>query len=274
MDAESMDFWLSSLLWKLKRRREAITHPNLYIISFVVYSRQLRDMNVNDKSFLDEKDGRFAPFRRVLDAKIKDLLSKGLGTKTRKADPISHEDEELFRVNGVFGKSSATTLQYTVFYYTCKLFGLRGRDEHRNLDCDQFEIDIDSTGKFIRFIGRNNKTFKGGLRHMQLANKDIKHYSQGFIDEQEIMTRTGHRSTASVRAYKTIYGSIQKNVSKILNPPVLSSEDENTTVSNTVDELCTDDGYKMKNEKKHCLKDVTTMYGGAVSFSNCNFDFN
>ncbi|CAC5410114.1 unnamed protein product [Mytilus coruscus] len=179
MDAESMDFWLQQFIMEAKKKKGG-DYPSkslYYIVCGLI--RHLRDMNVNDKHFLDEKDGRFAPFRRVLDAKIKDLLSKGLGTKTRKADPISHEDEELLWVNGVFGKSSATTLQYIVFYYNCKLFGLRGREEHRNLDCDQFEIDIDSTGKLIGFMGRNNKTFKGGLGHMQLANKDIKHYSQG-----------------------------------------------------------------------------------------------
>ncbi|CAC5377675.1 unnamed protein product [Mytilus coruscus] len=249
-----MDFWLQRFIMEAKKKKGGDYPPkSLYYIVCGLLGH-LRDMNVNDKNFLDEKDGRFAPFRRVLDAKMKDLLSKGFGTKTRKADLISHEDEELLWVNGVFGKSSATTLKYTVFFYNCKLFGLRGRDEHRNFDCDQFEIGIDSTGKFIRFIGRNNKTFKGGLGHMQLANKDIKHYSQGAlgvnklhglmrelcqkggllgnytnhsgkrtcatalyhagIDEQEIMTRTGHRSTASVRAYKTSNGSIQKNVSK------------------------------------------------------------
>lgn len=67
-------------------------------------------MKVNDKNFLDKKDGRFAMFRHVLDAKRKDLLPKGLETKTRKSDPISREDEELMWVNGVFGKSSATAL--------------------------------------------------------------------------------------------------------------------------------------------------------------------
>lgn len=53
------------------------------------------------------------------------------------------------------------------FFYKCILFGLRGRDEHHDLEtCNsQFETGIDDTGKFIQFVGRANKTLKGGLKH-------------------------------------------------------------------------------------------------------------
>ena len=82
----------------------------------------------------------------------------------------------------VFGQNDFKYFQLTVFVYACKLFGLRGRDEHRNLKCDQFEIGQDAKGRFIRFIGRDNKTYKGGLGQMALTNKDIKHYcSEGNV---------------------------------------------------------------------------------------------
>lgn len=52
---------------------------------------------------MDENDGRFAPFRRVLDA-IKDekFVVHRTRTKTRRADQITHEDEELLWVNSGF----------------------------------------------------------------------------------------------------------------------------------------------------------------------------
>ena len=62
-------------------------------------------------------------------------------------------------------------------FYSCKIFGLRGRDEHRNLECSQFELGQDSKGKFVRSIGRNTNTFSGGLAHLTISNKDIKHYT-------------------------------------------------------------------------------------------------
>ena len=63
-------------------------------------------MNVHDKNFLDQIDGRFANFGRVLDAKMKDSLSKGLGTKVCRADPVSDDDEEKLWNNVVFGTTN------------------------------------------------------------------------------------------------------------------------------------------------------------------------
>lgn len=49
----------------------------------------------------------------VLDARIKELLSKGLGTKVRQADPILPEDEEIIWTSGVFGLHSSQALQFS-----------------------------------------------------------------------------------------------------------------------------------------------------------------
>lgn len=65
---------------------------------------------------------------------------------------------------------------YGDFFYNCKLFGLKGRDEHHDLDISQFEIGEDDTAKFMQFVGRANKTFKGGLKHRNFEHKNIKHY--------------------------------------------------------------------------------------------------
>jgi hypothetical protein len=114
--------------------------------------------------------------QKVLDANMKELLSRGFGTKVKQADPILPEDEEKIWEAQVFGMHSAQILQYTVFFYNCKLFGLHAFDEHRSLECEQFEIGSDNHRKYVHFIGRSNKTFKGGIKQMQLQNKDIKHY--------------------------------------------------------------------------------------------------
>ncbi|XP_062568432.1 uncharacterized protein LOC134230612 [Saccostrea cucullata] len=39
------------------------------------------------------------------------------------------------------------------------------------------------------------------------------------IDEQEIMSRTGHRSETAVRKYKRSNSALQERVSEVLNPP-------------------------------------------------------
>lgn len=66
---------------------------------------------------------------------MKSLIFKGLGTKVKQADSITPGDEELLWEREVLGNKTAETLQYTVFFYMSKLFGLRGFDEHRDLTC-------------------------------------------------------------------------------------------------------------------------------------------
>ena len=75
-------------------------------------------------NILDEKDNRFYLFQRVVDARIKERLSKGSETKVRQADPILPEDEEKLWNQKVFGIQFSLALQYTVFLYYCKLLGL------------------------------------------------------------------------------------------------------------------------------------------------------
>lgn len=72
---------------------------------------------------------------------------------------------------------NAMTLQYTVFFYNCKLFGLRGFDEHRDLETSQFDFGSDSIGTFMIYTGKNSKTYNGGLKHRRIEPKIIKHYN-------------------------------------------------------------------------------------------------
>lgn len=97
---------------------------------------------------------------------------------------------------------------------------------------------------------------------------------QAGIDEQEIMGRTGHRSNA-VRVYKTSNSEIQKNVSNVLNPPQTEEQDENANKNvRCIKPEKTSKPENVCEIKKRCLNDVTNMHGGAVSFSNCHFNFN
>ncbi|XP_062620651.1 uncharacterized protein LOC134282241 [Saccostrea cucullata] len=161
------------------RRKDGNEYPakTLYYISCGIL-RYLRDHEIYDKNFPDAADPRFAGFRKILDSKMKDALSRGVGGKRKQADPILPEDEATIWEKGIFGMNNAETLQNTVFFYSCKFFGLRGHDEHHSLQCDQFFLGEDNRGKYIEFTGRSTKTFKGGLAHKELHNKQIRHYCQ------------------------------------------------------------------------------------------------
>lgn len=96
------------------------------------------------------------------------LVFLGFGSTVHQTDPISRDREERLWIFGVIGHESTEA-----FFYKCKLFGLRGRDEHHDLDISQFEIGEDATGKFIQFVGRANKTFKCGLKHRNVEHKKV-----------------------------------------------------------------------------------------------------
>ncbi|XP_060562763.1 uncharacterized protein LOC132722310 [Ruditapes philippinarum] len=146
--------------------------------------RKLRDCGISGMNFLDEKNPDYARFRSVLDAQMKFLTKEGVVGKRREAQPILEDEEKVIWEKGVFGNKDALSLQHTVFFYNCKLFGLRGYDEHRNLETDQFEIGSDSNEKFIVYTGKNSKTYNGGLKHRRIEPKVIKHYNnrQNIVD--------------------------------------------------------------------------------------------
>jgi hypothetical protein len=178
MNGQEMNFWLQRFVVEA-RRQDGKEYPpkSLYLIVCGLL-RYLRDKDVHDKNFLDEKNVDFVHFRKVLDAQMKTLLDKGFGTTVKQADPIMPDDEDKLWTDKVFGMDTAEQLQKTVFFYASKLFGLRGCDEHHDLKCEQFSIGEDNMGKFIQFVGRSTKTYKGGLGQMNVTNKNIKHHSQ------------------------------------------------------------------------------------------------
>ena len=84
----------------------------------------------------------FARLRLTLDARMKQLTSSGIGVKKKQAEPLT---QEHLWDTGVFDLHTAQGLIYITFFYNCKLFGLRGGDEHRALVHEQFVIVEDSS---------------------------------------------------------------------------------------------------------------------------------
>ena len=80
------------------------------------------------------KDAPFAEFRMSLDAEMKRLQRCGLGSKRKKAEPISCEEEEVLWQKGVLGSSNPQSLVDTMLLYMCEIyFALRSGQEHRQL---------------------------------------------------------------------------------------------------------------------------------------------
>ena len=136
MSGDKLNKYLSFFIKEVNRQDGKPYPPrSLYsIVSGIL--RLLREDRVNDKNFLDQKDGRFAYFRKTFDAKMKQLTKEGVGVQKKQAQYLTQEHENELWIKGEFGNSSAQSLLNTVYFYNCKIFGLRGADEHRHLECN------------------------------------------------------------------------------------------------------------------------------------------
>lgn len=331
--SQDLDHILSCFVIECRRADGSPYPPKTFYQLCAAILRFMRDNEI-DLNFLDGKDMRFRNFRKTLDARMKQLATEGIGVTIRQADPISPEMENALWEGGHLGMKTSVALTNTIFFYNCKLFGLRGLDEHRSLVTEQFKLDKISDKMFITFYGRTSKNFAGGLNQRNLTAKEVKHdcgpdgprnlfhvyqtyidmvgpgsmyrrplageglkYSKqvmgvnklgkiikdmcsgaGFhgnfsnysgkrtcatnlfqsgIEEQLVMSRTGHRSTA-VRNYKRPSQEQLSAVSMALNPPKLGSEENECAAE-----------FEANNSKLPKLM-VDPMRTPMINITNCN----
>ncbi len=70
-------------------------------------------MDIQKSIFFADHD--FADFKKSLDAEMKRLQSKGLGSKKRQAEPLSLDEEEILWENGLLGDKDPH--QWTLFRF-------------------------------------------------------------------------------------------------------------------------------------------------------------
>lgn len=78
--------------------------------------------------FLDAKDARFHDFRKT---HMKELAFQEIGVSVKQADPLTPKQDYVLWNKNFLGPHSSKSYIITVFYYNCKLFGLRGPNKHR-----------------------------------------------------------------------------------------------------------------------------------------------
>ena len=72
---------------------------------------------------------------------------------------------------------------------------------------------------------------------------------QAGVDEQEIMSRTGHRSETAVRKYKRSNSVLMENVSKVLDPPKMMKFEDPLTPVIIQDNLLMNDSKEVQNQE-------------------------
>ena len=123
------------------------------------------------------KDTPFAEFRMSLDAEMKCLQRCGLGSKRKKAESISCEEEEALWQKGVLGSSNPQSLVDTMLYM-CRIFFALRSEEHRQLRFHQSHIQLVERQLYLQYTEYISKNRQGGgLKNRKLKPKVVVRYA-------------------------------------------------------------------------------------------------
>ena len=155
INAEELDNYLSQFFVVLKKQNGTDYEPASIDCFKASIERTLKD-NYYPWSIINDRE--FTRTRASINAKKIHLKKLGLGRKRLAAEPISPDDEEKL----LAGQDTPTELQFSIFYAFTKGFGLRGRDEHRNMRFGDVQVKTTTDGvQFLELSERNSKTMDG-----------------------------------------------------------------------------------------------------------------
>ena len=144
----------SILFGRFGKRMKLNIHLTHSITGFLDTSGQ------TDTLLLTSTKTAFADFRTTLDAEMKRLQHKGIGSKVRQAEALSEDDEEILWSKGLLGDHSPQALLNTMVFMIGLYFALRSGREHR---------------PYLLYTEDASKNRPGGLRGRYIPRKSVRH---------------------------------------------------------------------------------------------------
>ena len=126
------------------------------------------------------KDSLFAEFRATLDAEMKRLQRLGIGSKTKQAEPLTEEEEEILWQKGLLGDHTPQALLNTMVFMSGLYFALRSGREHRELRFDSSQISLVECGgerPYLEYTEDDSKNRPAGLKGRYIERKTVKHHA-------------------------------------------------------------------------------------------------
>lgn len=134
-------------------------------------------LNVNNKPWKLFSDQEFHEARRSLDSAMKESSQKGTNQKTKRASPITKEQEESLWERNYLGSDNPKKLNRTMIYLLSINCGLRGGREIRQLSFgENSDLNLKTlpNGKtIIEYTDSYSKTFKHGLKQHHIEPKIV-----------------------------------------------------------------------------------------------------
>ncbi len=125
-------------------------------------------------------DHDFADFKKSLDAEMKRLQYKGLGSKKCQAEPLSLDEEEILWEKGLLGDKDPHTLLDTMVFCNGLYFTLRSGREHRQLrlrPCQIELIEMEGERPYWKYTEDLFKNRPGGIKGRKIKPKVVIHHA-------------------------------------------------------------------------------------------------
>ena len=189
LSIEMLQHWLIRFILEVRKKDGEVYQPNtLHHIT----AGLMRHIRWNGKPHVDLfKDAKFADFRATLDAEMKRLQSLGIGSKKKRAEILTEEEEEILWKQDLLGDKTPRTLLDTIIFYNGLYFALRSGKEHRQLRNSPCQIEIvEQCGKrsFLKYTEDISKNHPGGLKGRKITPKVVLHH-QNLDNPQRCFVR-------------------------------------------------------------------------------------
>ena len=110
------------------------------------------------------KDRAFFSSKQVLEGKAKQLRAAGHGKRPNKARSLTAEEEETLWKDDKLGNKSPEALTRSMWWLLTQYFGLRGRQEHHDMNIQDFQLCRSDDGKeYVQYSEGITKTRQSGL---------------------------------------------------------------------------------------------------------------
>ena len=177
MERATLACWLTRFVLEMRKTDGTEYPPNTvhHIVCGVM--RHLRCTKPDIDFF---KDAEFSSFRSSLDAEMKRLQSKGLGSNHKQAEPLTVQEEEQLWEKNILGDHSPESLLNTIIFMNGLYFALRSGDEHRQLrhkPCQIQVVENEGERPYLLYTEDISKNHPGGLKGRKFKPKVVVHYA-------------------------------------------------------------------------------------------------
>ncbi len=107
-----------------------------------------------------------------LNAEMKRLQSMGIGSNRRQAEPLTKEEELLWEKK-ILGDHTPQSLLNTMIFMNGLYFALRSGDEHRNLRCSPYQIQVVEKRPYLLYTEDISVLFGWGVHGLQCLLQHI-----------------------------------------------------------------------------------------------------